>query len=142
MSEVTQILDTLGSGDAQAAGKLLPLVYDELRRLAAHRLASESPGQTLQATALVHEAWLKLAGGETERRLPHASCGQAYGKLRFMTNFPQMFATILRGESDAAAELLPQATQAVGRATVFPSRVLIRAHVLSMHELRLRCDRS
>ena len=68
MSEVTQILDTLGSGEAQAAEKLLPLVYDELRRLAAHRLAGESPGQTLQATALVHEAWLKLTGGETERR--------------------------------------------------------------------------
>ena len=68
MNEATQILDALGSGDPQAAGKLLPLVYDELRRLAAHRLAAESPGQTLQATALVHEAWLKLTGGESERR--------------------------------------------------------------------------
>ena len=68
MSEVTHILDNLGRGDAQAAEKLLPLVYDELRRLAAHRLAGESPGQTLQATALVHEAWLKLTGGEVERR--------------------------------------------------------------------------
>ncbi len=68
MSEVTQILDQLGRDDPQAAEKLLPLVYDELRRLAAHRLAGESPGQTLQATALVHEAWLKLAGGEAGRR--------------------------------------------------------------------------
>jgi RNA polymerase sigma factor (TIGR02999 family) len=68
MSEVTQILDRLGRNDTQAAEKLLPLVYDELRRLAAHRLAGESPGQTLQATALVHEAWLKLAGGEAGRR--------------------------------------------------------------------------
>jgi RNA polymerase sigma factor (TIGR02999 family) len=68
MSEVTQILDTLGSGDAQAAEKLLPLVYDELRRLAAHRLAGEAPGQTLQATALVHEAWLKVSNGRVERR--------------------------------------------------------------------------
>jgi RNA polymerase sigma factor (TIGR02999 family) len=68
MSEVTQILDRLDRDDTQAAEKLLPLVYDELRRLAAHRLAGESPGQTLQATALVHEAWLKLAGGEAGRR--------------------------------------------------------------------------
>jgi RNA polymerase sigma factor (TIGR02999 family) len=68
VSEATRIFDTLGSGDAPAAEKLLPLVYDELRRLAAHRLAGESPGQTLQATALVHEAWLKLTGGEVERR--------------------------------------------------------------------------
>lgn len=68
MSEVTQILDRLGRDDTQASEKLLPLVYDELRRLAAHRLAGESPGQTLQATALVHEAWLKLAGGEAARR--------------------------------------------------------------------------
>ncbi len=59
---VTQILDAVGAGDAQAAEKLLPLVYDELRRLAAARMAREAPGQTLQPTALVHEAWLKLAG--------------------------------------------------------------------------------
>ena len=68
MSDVTHILDSLGSDDPKAAEKLLPLVYDELRRLAAHRIAGESPGQTLQATALVHEAWLKLTGGEAERR--------------------------------------------------------------------------
>ena len=60
--QVTQILEAVGSGDAQAAEKLLPLVYDELRRLAAARMAQESPGQTLQATALVHEAWLRLVG--------------------------------------------------------------------------------
>ena len=62
MSDVTRILDAIQSGDAKAADQLLPLVYDELRRLAAHRMAHEPPGHTLQATALVHEAWLKLAG--------------------------------------------------------------------------------
>jgi RNA polymerase sigma factor (TIGR02999 family) len=62
MSEVTQILDALARGDAQAAGKLLPLVYDELRRLACQRLAHECSGQTLDATALVHEAYLRLVG--------------------------------------------------------------------------------
>jgi RNA polymerase sigma factor (TIGR02999 family) len=60
MSEVTRILSAIEHGDAHAAEQLLPLVYDELRRLAAQRLAQEKPGQTLQATALVHEAYLRL----------------------------------------------------------------------------------
>src|SRR5262249_25883259 len=60
MADVTQILSAIEQGDASAAEQLLPLVYDELRRLAAQRLAQEKPGQTLQATALVHEAYLRL----------------------------------------------------------------------------------
>jgi RNA polymerase sigma factor (TIGR02999 family) len=60
MSEVTQILDRVQQGDPHAAEELLPLVYDELRKLATVRMANELPGQTLQATALVHEAWLRL----------------------------------------------------------------------------------
>jgi RNA polymerase sigma factor (TIGR02999 family) len=63
MSDVTQILLRIDSGDPIAAEQLLPLVYDELRRLAAQRLAHEKPGQTLQATALVHEAYLRLVEG-------------------------------------------------------------------------------
>src|SRR5947209_3598681 len=62
MSDVTRILSAIEQGDPHAAGQLLPLVYDELRRLAAHRLAHEQPGQTLQPTALVHEAYLRLVG--------------------------------------------------------------------------------
>ena len=62
MSEVTRILHQIQQGDPHAAGQLLPLVYDELRRLAARKLAREQPGQTLQATALVHEAYLRLVG--------------------------------------------------------------------------------
>jgi RNA polymerase sigma factor (TIGR02999 family) len=62
MSEVTRILSAIDRGDAQAAEQLLPLVYGELRRLAAQRLSREAPGQTLQATALVHEAYLRLVG--------------------------------------------------------------------------------
>lgn len=61
MTEVTQILTALERGEACAAEELLPMIYDELRRLAAQQLARERPGQTLQATALVHEAWLRLA---------------------------------------------------------------------------------
>jgi RNA polymerase sigma factor (TIGR02999 family) len=60
--EVTQVLEAVVAGDAQAAEKLLPLVYEELRRLAAHRLSSERNEHTLQPTALVHEAWLRISG--------------------------------------------------------------------------------
>jgi len=62
VSDLTRILDRVDQGDAKAAEELLPLVYDELRRLAAYKMANERLGQTLQATALVHEAWRKLAG--------------------------------------------------------------------------------
>jgi RNA polymerase sigma factor (TIGR02999 family) len=62
MSDVTRLLDAIEEGDEKATNELLPLVYDELRRLAAWRLSLESPGQTLQATALVHEAYLRLVG--------------------------------------------------------------------------------
>jgi RNA polymerase sigma factor (TIGR02999 family) len=62
MSDVTQILSRIDSGDASAAEQILPLVYDELRKLATAKLAQEKPGQTLQATALVHEAYLRLVG--------------------------------------------------------------------------------
>jgi RNA polymerase sigma factor (TIGR02999 family) len=64
MSDVTQILGQIEGGDAQAAEKLLPLVYDELRKLAAAKMAQENPGQTLQATALVHEAYIRLVDVE------------------------------------------------------------------------------
>jgi RNA polymerase sigma factor (TIGR02999 family) len=68
MSEVTRILGAIQQGDPHAAGQLLPLVYDELRQLAAQKLTQEAPGQTLQATALVHEAYLRLVGPGAE---PH-----------------------------------------------------------------------
>jgi RNA polymerase sigma factor (TIGR02999 family) len=63
MPDVTRLMDAAASGDPRAAEELLPLVYDELRKLAAARLANEAPGQTLQSTALVHEAYLRLVGG-------------------------------------------------------------------------------
>ena len=67
MTNVTQVLNAIEQGDARAAEELLPLVYDELRKLAACRMANEAPGQTLQPTALVHEAWLRLAGNEPQQ---------------------------------------------------------------------------
>ena len=69
MSDVTRILSQIESGDPAAAEKLLPLVYEELRKLAAAKLAQENPGQTLQATALVHEAYLRLVGKEPGGRV-------------------------------------------------------------------------
>ena len=66
MNEVTQILSAITQGDPSAASQLLPLVYDELRRLAAQKLGQETPGQTLQPTALVHEAYLRLVGEDQE----------------------------------------------------------------------------
>src|SRR5499427_7672163 len=68
MSEVTRILSAIEQGDPKAAEQLLPLVYDELRKLAAQKLAQEQPGQTFQATALVHEAYLRLVDTEKEQR--------------------------------------------------------------------------
>jgi RNA polymerase sigma factor (TIGR02999 family) len=67
VSDVTQILLAIDQGDAKAADELLPLVYEELRKLAAHRMAKEAVGQTLQATALVHEAWMRLVGKENPK---------------------------------------------------------------------------
>ena len=66
MTDVTRILTAIEQGDAKAADKLLPLVYEELRRLAARKMSQESPGQTLQPTALVHEAYIRLVGSEAQ----------------------------------------------------------------------------
>jgi RNA polymerase sigma factor (TIGR02999 family) len=81
MSEVTRLLDAAAAGDRRAAAELFPLVYDELRRLAARHMANESPGHTLDATALVHEAYLRLVGA---RAAGAASGAEASGaKVRF-----------------------------------------------------------
>jgi RNA polymerase sigma factor (TIGR02999 family) len=67
MSDVTQLLSAIDAGDPKAADQLLPLVYEELRRLAAQKMAHEAPGQMIQPTALVHEAWLRLVGSHDQR---------------------------------------------------------------------------
>ena len=83
MNEVTRILNAIGQGNAQAAAQLLPLVYDELRRLAAAQMAREKPGQTLDATALVHEANLRLAGDQQfeNRRHFFAAAGEVLRRI-------------------------------------------------------------
>lgn len=77
MADVTLILSRIEHGDRDAAEQLLPLVYDELRKLAAARMANEKPGQTLQATALVHDAYIRLVDVEQAQRGAHAAifCG-------------------------------------------------------------------
>src|SRR5262245_874028 len=89
MYEVTQILNAIEQGDPCAAEQLLPLVYDELRKLAALRLAQETPGQTLQATALVHEAYLRLVGdknGEHWNSRGHFFAAAAEAMRRILIN--------------------------------------------------------
>ena len=83
MNEITQILTAIEQGQPQAAEQLLPLVYDELRKLAAAKLAQENPGQTLQATALVHEAYLRLVGDQqfANRRHFFAAAAQAMRRI-------------------------------------------------------------
>lgn len=86
MSDVTRILGRVEQGDARAAEELLPLVYEELRKLAAHRMAQEASGQTLQPTALVHEAWLRLVGSPKK---------QWHGRRNFFTAAAEAMRRIL-----------------------------------------------
>ena len=83
MSDVTKVLQAIERGDSQAAAELLPLIYDELRRLAGQKLAQEKPGQTLDATALVHEAYLRLLGeqGFANRRYFFAAAAEAMRRI-------------------------------------------------------------
>lgn len=86
MNEVTHLLSAIDAGDPHGPAQLLPLVYDELRRLAAHKLSQETPGQTLDATALVHEAYLRLVGSDAaprwrDRRHFYAAAAEAMRRL-------------------------------------------------------------
>ena len=86
MTEVTRILSAIEQGDPRAAEQLLPLVYDELRQLAAQKLAQEKPGQTLQATALVHEAYLRLVGDQHFDNRGHFFAAAAEAMRRILLN--------------------------------------------------------
>jgi RNA polymerase sigma factor (TIGR02999 family) len=96
MSDVTSILSQIEQGDPQAAEKLLPLVYDELRKLAAAKLAHEKPGQTLQATALVHEVYLRLvAGGDRKSELEGQESAKWDGRGHFFAAAAEAMRRIL-----------------------------------------------
>ena len=92
MDDVTEILDRVEQGDPKAAEELLPLVYDELRKLANAKMAHEKPGQTLQATALVHEAWVKLAkpGPQNWNSRRHFFCAAAEAMRRILIDRARM----------------------------------------------------
>jgi RNA polymerase sigma factor (TIGR02999 family) len=108
MPDVTRLLDAATAGDPRAAAELLPLVYDELRRLAADKLGRESPGQTLQATALVHEAYLRLVGGEQPREWngrAHFFAAAAEAMRRILVDRARHKKSLRRGGGLARAEL-------------------------------------
>jgi RNA polymerase sigma factor (TIGR02999 family) len=126
MNDVTRLLESLEKGDPRAADELLPLVYDELRRLAAAKMAREAPGQTLQATALVHEAWLRLAGSERQewRGRAHFLGAAAEAMRRILIDQARRKASQKRGGGQAREEL-------------HESRIAMRAppaEILAVHE--------
>jgi RNA polymerase sigma factor (TIGR02999 family) len=109
MSEVTHLLDAAVAGDRRAAADLLPLVYDELRQLAAARMAAESPGQTLQPTALVHEAYLRLVGDQRFDGREHFFAAAAEAMRRILVNYARDRKRLKRGGGRIRIELLDQA---------------------------------
>src|SRR5262249_45863953 len=109
MSEVTRLLDAAAAGDRRAAADLLPLVYDELRKLAAARMAAEGPGQTLQATALVHEAYLRLIGDQQFDGRGHFFAAAAEAMRRILVNHARDRKRLKCGGGRVRLELLDQA---------------------------------
>jgi RNA polymerase sigma factor (TIGR02999 family) len=109
MSEVSRILSALDSGDPHAAQQLLPLVYDELRKLAAARMAAEAPGHTLDATALVHEAYLRLVGDQRFDGRSHFFAAAAEAMRRILVNHARDRKRLKRGGRRFRLELLDQA---------------------------------
>ena len=107
VSEVTRILEAIDHGDAQSAEKLLPLVYDELRRLAAAKMANEPAGHTLQPTALVHEAWLRLVGNDSARfeNRAHFFSAASEAMRRILVESVRRKGRLKRGERPALEEL-------------------------------------
>jgi RNA polymerase sigma factor (TIGR02999 family) len=109
MSDVTRLLDAAAAGDRYAAAELLPLVYGELRRLAAARMAAESPGHTLQPTALVHEAYLRLVGDQRFDGQEHFFAAAAEAMRRILVNHARDRKRLKRGGGRVRLELLDQA---------------------------------
>lgn len=107
MKEFTQILHSAQEGDPRAASELLPLVYGELRQIAAIKMAREMPGQTLQPTALVHEAWLRLAGNEGQKfdSRAHFFCAAAEAMRRILVESARKKASQKRGSRPSREEL-------------------------------------
>ena len=119
MGDVTRILADIERGDPHAAGQLLPLVYDELRKLAAARLVHEAPGQSLQATALVHEAYLRLVGPDPDRAFDgrgHFFAAAAEAMRRILVERARRRRARKRGGGQARSAVNPDQLTAPGRA--------------------------
>jgi len=114
LSDVTRILESIEQGDPKAADKLLPLVYEELRRLAAHKMAHEAPGQTLQPTALVHEAWLRLVGDGDPgwQNRAHFFAAAAEAMRRILIDRARRKLALRRGGGQARVEMDETALEA------------------------------
>src|SRR5271156_1242939 len=108
MNQVTRFLGAIAQGDPQAAAKLLPLVYDELRRLAARHMANEAPGHTLDATALVHEAYLRLVGDQQFDNRGHFFAAAAEAMRRILVNHARDRKRLKRAGGRVRLELLGQ----------------------------------
>jgi RNA polymerase sigma factor (TIGR02999 family) len=125
MNEVTRLLSALGAGDPRAAQRLLPLVYDELRRLAAAQMARERPGHTLDATALVHEAWVRLTGGQQLESRSHFFRASAEAMRRVLVDHARARAAGKRGGGWTRVELADWQ-----KAAQVPERVLALSEAL------------
>jgi RNA polymerase sigma factor (TIGR02999 family) len=108
MSEITHLMDAAASGDRKAAAELLPFVYDELRNLAAARMAVENPGHTLSATALVHEAYLRLVGDQYFGNQTHFFAAAAEAMRRILVNHARDRKRLKRAGGRIRVELLDQ----------------------------------
>jgi RNA polymerase sigma factor (TIGR02999 family) len=108
MSDLTRLLESAQKGDRQAAADLFPLVYDELRKLAAAKMAGEAPGHTLNATALVHEAYLRLVGDQKFDGLGHFFAAAAEAMRRILVNHARNRNRLKRGSGRRRLELLDQ----------------------------------
>ena len=114
MNDVTRLLDRVQHGDPKAAEELLPLVYGELRKLAAHKMGNEAPGQTLQPTALVHEAWLRLGGDDQPawQNRAHFLAAAAEAMRRILVESVRRKLRLKRGGGGERVELNESAIQA------------------------------
>lgn len=110
MSDVTRLIEAASAGDRQAASELLPLVYDELRKLAASKMTAESPGQTLNATGLVHEAYLRLVGDQRFEGRGHFFAAAAEAMRRILVNRARDRKRLKRGGGQLRLELLDQSS--------------------------------
>jgi RNA polymerase sigma factor (TIGR02999 family) len=131
---VTQVLQAVGAGEEHAAEKLLPLVYEELRKLAAHKMAQEAPGQTLQPTALVHEAWLRLGadGQPAWRDRAHFFAAAAEAMRRILVDRARQRTADKRGHNPQRTEWSDSKLQAIS-----PDEQMLAIHE-ALDQLALR----